>query len=180
VNPAGRTGLTKQAPPESLGGSGSHAGSAGLVLRLMSNEGRGRLDGLLSITRSSNNQPMRLICAAALLLAMTSTGCAVPPGAVSMDLATDPPLSANTGCPLALAGGTLVRDHRSGFALRNGDQVETVSWPYGYSMVEVDGTAVLLDANGREVAREGDIVQATGGGGMPFHACMDVHRVQGH
>ncbi|MEP7379402.1 MAG: hypothetical protein ABI725_07580 [Chloroflexota bacterium] len=56
--------------------------------------------------------------------------------------------------------------------------MEPVIWPYGYTMTVVDGRAVLLDPRGTQVAGEGDVVTATGGGGYPFRACTDVRLIE--
>jgi hypothetical protein len=79
---------------------------------------------------------------------------------------------------MALNGGTLVRNDQSGLGFDHGGSVEPVIWPYGYTMALADGRAVLIDPNGTQVAREGDVVTATGGGGYPFEACRDVSLVE--
>ena len=78
-------------------------------------------------------------------------------------------------------GGILVRHDRSGLAFRNGDVVTQVTWPYGYSAADVDGSVVLIDPVGNQVAREGDPVQATGAGGTDmFYACTDIRLSPGN
>jgi hypothetical protein len=60
--------------------------------------------------------------------------------------------------------GTLVREERSGVALRDVQGlVRQVIWPRGYSARDDGGRIVVLDATGAVVAHEGDRV-AIGGG----------------
>lgn len=116
------------------------------------------------------------------VFAISAVGCAqgVPDGAQRLFLATDPPhASGDGGCPLELGGGTLLRDERTGFAFGITNVTEPVIWPYGYTAALVDGAALLVDPAGHIVAKEGDLVEATGwgGGDSGFHACTAVQRV---
>ncbi len=64
----------------------------------------------------------------------------------------------------ALIEGTLVRDARSGVALRDPQrQVRQVIWPHGYHVRNEGGRLVVLDAADRVVAGEGDRVSIGGG-----------------
>lgn len=127
----------------------------------------------------------RLIVVA--LLAISPIGCAqafpnptdrMPDGAQPISLATDPPAASNSGCPLLSTGGTLVRDARTGFAVSNDAFTQPMIWPYRYTAAIVDGKAVLFDAAGDAVAKEGDQIRATGWeDDSSFHACAGIERV---
>jgi len=92
-----------------------------------------------------------------------ATGATSPAGVV---LRTQEPQSAGTAqiCMQALTEGTIVRDERSGLALRGAQGgVGEVIWPNGYSARDDGGRPVLLDASGNVVAHEGDHVSIGGG-----------------
>ena len=84
-----------------------------------------------------------------------------PPGAI--DLATRP--GPDGACFEALGGGVLARNSRTGlgFAGYARSTEGDVIWPFGYSARIEDGLAVLVDAAGRIVAREGDPLRLSGG-----------------
>lgn len=90
---------------------------------------------------------------------------ATPDGS-QLDLATvdEPATGAIDLCPMALAQATLVRNPRTGLGFTSGlGDVRDVVWPAGYTAWIEGGLAVLRDASGELVAREGDIVRSGGG-----------------
>lgn len=92
------------------------------------------------------------------------------------------PQNAGNACDAALIAGTLAPHEATGLGVRN-DQgvVDPVVWPFGFSIRQDLTTVLLIDANGRTVAREGDRIEAGGGAnaeGM-FAICpADSIRVQ--
>ncbi len=82
-------------------------------------------------------------------------------------------------CPGALLEGTLVEHPVAGLAVQGDPLFEpsVVVWPHGWVAADVDGTRVLLDDEGRAVARLGDTVSAGGGFDSPndwFHPCGEI------
>ncbi|MCI0582453.1 MAG: hypothetical protein L0227_06075 [Chloroflexi bacterium] len=67
-------------------------------------------------------------------------------------------------CMEALISGVLVEHPVWGLALGEpgGDQSRPI-FPFRYSAVRVNGTVVLLDAEGKVVARVGDRIESSGG-----------------
>ena len=109
---------------------------------------------------------MRRNLGATLLAALVLAGCGIP-----VTLRTQPaPISA---CMDALATGVLVASSLSGLAIRNGDEVTEVEWPFEYTARRDATGLVLVDSGGVDVAREGQVVQMGGGHGADgvFHAC---------
>lgn len=90
----------------------------------------------------------------------------------SIQLLTQP--RPEDACNEALATGTLVADPRTGLLIASAAGERTaVMWPFGYSARLVDNVIELYDAEGRYVAREGDLVSMGGGSGANnfFYAC---------
>jgi len=82
-------------------------------------------------------------------------------------------------CPAALLEGTLVRHEEAGLAVRADRNLPPtpVVWPHGWAARDVGGVRELLDADGRVVGREGDVVSAGGGAYAPrdwFHPCGPI------
>ena len=104
---------------------------------------------------------------ALLVLASLLSACGAPVG-----IRTQPaPMDA---CEDALATGTLVSSAISGLAIRAGDgTVQEVLWPFGYTARREGTLTLLLDAAGRPVAREGELIQMGGGtdNAGVFNAC---------
>ena len=96
---------------------------------------------------------------------------ATPRGADQLPLTTFPREAA--ACEQSLGAGVLAINGRTGlgFVVEPGEEVD-VTWPYGWSAHREDGVAVLVDASGRIVAREGERITAGGGWGEgTFRAC---------
>jgi pectin methylesterase-like acyl-CoA thioesterase len=77
-------------------------------------------------------------------------------------------------CDEALATGTLTSNRPNGLALQTSDdQVLLVLWPFGYTSRGFVGSMELVDPSGATIAREGDVVEMTGGtnGDGTFVAC---------
>lgn len=94
--------------------------------------------------------------------------------ACSVSITTMPPEMAEEICHLEQGGGYLIADARTGLGIRLGTDVHPVIWPVGFSARrEVLGPLVLVDRNGHDVAREGDLVGMSGGfdGDGIFHVC---------
>lgn len=142
------------------------------------------------ITRTSRNAShdaaigRRPKFAIAVRLALVGIVLAVFAGACTEAAAETPTLPAAAqlltqrapaqGCDEALAQGRLGPDVRSGLGLIAPDgETQAVTWPFGYSVVVVEGMLVLLDEAGRIVAREGELIQMGGGTGADgtFYAC---------
>ena len=107
----------------------------------------------------------RLVAMIAMVIAATTlAGCSA-----GLRTASQP----SEACMMALLGGTLVEDPRSGLAVSDGQgNVTPVEWPFGYTARNELSTIVLVDERGQAVAREGDQVQLGGGLGNEFwHAC---------
>jgi hypothetical protein len=100
---------------------------------------------------------------------------ASPNFVIELRTATQP----TSECPMARGGGTLALHPGAGLGVRGlwGD-VSPVTWPFGYTARRGAGGAVLLDPQGRVVAREGGHVTYAGGaietddGG--FFACSHI------
>jgi hypothetical protein len=84
------------------------------------------------------------------------------------------PRALNSACLTARTEGTLVSDPASGIALRRGDLITRVVWPFGFSGRIIGGRLGLADDHGVVVAWAGDHV-SLGGGFLPpdetFHPC---------
>jgi hypothetical protein len=101
---------------------------------------------------------IRLVRIAALALALgVLAGCAG-------QLATGPQ-NAGDACDAALVAGTLARSQTTGLGVQapGGGVVQPVLWPFGFGLRQDVTTVVLVDGSGREVAREGDWIEAGGG-----------------
>ena len=107
------------------------------------------------------------LAVAAILLA----GCAA-------QLRTAPaPLNA---CDEALASGRLVASAQSGLAIADSTgHVTEVLWPFGYTARQEAAGLALLDADGRVVAHQGDVIELGGGLGANnvWAACAGSVRV---
>jgi hypothetical protein len=103
------------------------------------------------------------------------TGPTLPAGATRLHIATERP-GLTFGCAAALLSP--VRVEAAGDALavvyvESGKRANVV-WPAGFAAWRVDGRAVLADAWGRVVGRDGDVLDSLGGGlglGDDFHVC---------
>jgi hypothetical protein len=83
-----------------------------------------------------------------------------------IELRTLPPESGQTpaACMAALTTGTLVRHPQSGVGLTYTDgTVLAVIWPFGYSARDDRGRLAVVDASGKILAHEGDLVSVGGG-----------------
>ena len=133
------------------------------------------------------------VLAAALSLLLAACGAAGPTTAPATTApATTAPAPSGEDVPLltaarppdacmdALASGRLVATPVSGLGLLAADgSLMAVEWPFGYRAVIVGGLIVLLDDEGRAVARVGDTIQVGGGFGVRlWHACAPVEVVQ--
>lgn len=67
----------------------------------------------------------------------------------------------------ALGGGRLALDDAGCVVLANGAEATYALWPKGYGTRLDDGVVVIVDAEGREVAREGETIQVGGGYSEP-------------
>ena len=103
---------------------------------------------------------LRAAVVATLVAACAAPSLTIAPGGVQLRAQETP----TNECMAARMEGTLVRDPRSGLALRQTTGiVEQVIWPFGYSAREEGGRLAVLDATGTVLAYEGDQV-AVGGG----------------
>jgi hypothetical protein len=125
----------------------------------------------------------RLFVLAVLVAALgaCAAGPAPPGELLPVPTQTPPPAIAlgPEACPLALLEGRLVRHEELGVAVQGDPNFPPtiVVWPHGWAARDVDGTRELLDADGRVVAREGDLVSAGGGSYPPrdwFHPCGPI------
>ena len=66
-------------------------------------------------------------------------------------------------CEQALLAGELVASNQSGLAVRTGDGVTEVLWPFGYSASRETTGLVLRDETGRILVHEGQRVEMSGG-----------------
>ena len=99
-------------------------------------------------------------------------------GACSVRITTKPVAEANTVCRLGSVGGFLAADGRAGLGIRMGAEVLPVIWPHGWSARrDLLGPLILVDRDGRDVAREGDQVALGGGFDRDdvFHACDEPY-----
>ena len=126
--------------------------------------------------------PYRLSLAGLVGVALVVIGCGSPaasPSTVALQTERQP----TQVCQQALLTGELVTDPDTGLAISSSDgHVTKVTWPYGYTAQEVNGTLSLLDASGTVVATVGDQVEMGGGsdGNGVWHACAGtVRRVAG-
>ncbi len=122
---------------------------------------------------------MSLLLAAALLPAC---GAAGPNSDLALVVVpTQRPFVADglTGCHDALLEGTLVHHEAAGVAVQfdANSQPTVVAWPHGYVAADRAAARMLLDGQGRVVARVGDWISAGGGFTPPeewFHVCGDI------
>jgi hypothetical protein len=101
---------------------------------------------------------MRILATVVLIAQLA--GCALPDGSVA--IRTLPVLDM---CDAARVGGRLVADPSFGLALQNPGYRKGAIWPRGYSARRESGVVVLLGPSGHVVAREGDLIVASGGTG---------------
>jgi hypothetical protein len=96
----------------------------------------------------------------------------------SVRITTERETRENQVCGPPDAGGYLAANGLSGLGLRIGAKVHPVIWPYAWSARrDLIGPLVLVGREGRDVAREGDLVGLSGGFDEDdtFHACDDPH-----
>jgi hypothetical protein len=98
----------------------------------------------------------RLIPAALLVATMAIAACATPVGLRTATARFD-------ACDQALLAGELVGSNQSGLAVRTGDGVTEVLWPFGYSATRETTGLVLRDETGRILVHEGQRVEMAGG-----------------
>jgi hypothetical protein len=92
------------------------------------------------------------------LASIVLAGCAGP-------LRTGPN-APQAACDAALLTGILARSGATGLGLQDpAGVVQPVVWPFGFRLGQDLTSAILLDATGREVAREGDYLEAGGSAG---------------
>jgi hypothetical protein len=104
---------------------------------------------------------------------LQSEAPANPPfGPIELRTQSDP----TNGCPLQFHEGLLVRDAATGLGILVDGTTYGVVWPFGYTAREEAG-AVLVDAEGKNVARELEVVGFSGPGPAAdgfIYACDDV------
>lgn len=84
--------------------------------------------------------------------------------ACSGSITTIRPDQAEAMCHLPSRGGYLVANSRTGLGIRVGAENHPVIWPVGFSARRiVMGPLVLVDRSGNEIAREGDLIEMSGG-----------------
>jgi hypothetical protein len=105
-------------------------------------------------------------------------GSARPGSLIPLWTSAPPPvINGDEVCRSALGGGRLARHPDSGLGVRNAfGEVQPIVWPFGFEARDDYGVAVLVDADGVVVAREGDFVQFAGGFNVDsvFAACGAV------
>jgi hypothetical protein len=135
-----------------------------------------------------NTRTRRLLAGSLLIVAIAA--CSGAPAASPTPAATAAPGAAGSGasfalrtaavkpdaCMDALMGGKLAKHAQSGLGISSADGSQSpVEWPFRYSARVEFGRVILLDENGRIVAREGDEITVGGGFGNQFwHACAPV------
>jgi hypothetical protein len=97
--------------------------------------------------------------ATVLLTAWIVASCAAPADG-PVTIATE--RSAIRVCPAARIGGRLVGDTEWGLALENAGNRSGAIWPHGYSARRIAGIVHLVDAQGNDIAHEGDLIHAGG------------------
>lgn len=95
--------------------------------------------------------------AVALFFVVLVAGCALTDGPVPIRTRSQP----DDVCLQARVGGILFADPTYGLAFENRGAI----WPFGFSARRESGVIVLLDQEGRAIAREGDNIEAAGGNG---------------
>lgn len=98
---------------------------------------------------------------------------------------TQPPSSSGspTACATGFLEGRLTQDDRWGVALQDETgSVRKIVWPWGFAARRSIGGLVLVDANGRVVARTGDLLSVGGSElepGGTWIACDDIRQRDG-
>jgi hypothetical protein len=119
----------------------------------------------------------RLAALFVLLVATALSGCGTTQlSTIPLHTAAKP----ETACDAALATGRLTNNRPNGLALQGANgETSLVLWPFGYRTQGVVGSMELIDDHGQFVAREGDMVEMTGGMGTEgfFVACAGTIKV---
>ncbi|GAC1673117.1 MAG: hypothetical protein NVS9B8_15820 [Candidatus Limnocylindrales bacterium] len=119
-----------------------------------------------------------LLAAALLRLSPMGPGPALPQGATSLGLSTEPAhLVPTMGCRAALLAPARVAVSGNELVLvpESGGQPIKVVWPTGWVAWRLARRAELVSRDGMVVGREGDIVAGFGGGvgnDDAFHVCV--------
>lgn len=98
--------------------------------------------------------PGRSVAGLALACTLAVSGCS--PALLTRDKPT------TGGCLLAAVGGVLRSDFNWLLGLEWNGQNHGVIWPYQYSAVRRPDGLVLVDREGRPLAKEGDTIQMAG------------------
>lgn len=110
-----------------------------------------------------------VVLGAVLLTLIVPRPAALPPGATSLALPTQPwkpwPLG-GFGCPMALVAPARVGRDRDAVVFWRIDIQERIVliWPSGYSARLLEGRAELVGPDGSVFAREGDVISNVSGG----------------
>lgn len=123
------------------------------------------------------------------VLACTGRSDASPvvptPDVSPIEVPTQPPSSPEspTACATGSLEGRLSQDERWGVALQDETGlVWKIVWPWGFAARRSIGGLVLVDGNGRVVARTGDLLSVGGSGlepGRTWIACGDIRKHDG-